>query len=74
MYNDAKFKIKVDLKEKITETYPGEFYQGICRCVEWRNITRASVGIQCTEGLADMSGGNYEHMRIGSRHQWVGYY
>ena len=43
-FNGAKFKIKVDLKEKITQRYLGEVYQGICRCVEWRNI-RASVGI-----------------------------
>ena len=36
--------------------YSGEAYQGICRCVEQRSITRASVGIQCTGGFADMSG------------------
>ena len=29
-------KIKVDLKEKITERYLGEVYQGICRSVEQR--------------------------------------
>ena len=48
--------MKVEYKEKITERYPGEVYQGISRCVEWRNITRVSVGIQYTGGLADMSG------------------
>ena len=36
----VKFKAKVDLKEKITERYPGEVYQGISRCVERRSITR----------------------------------
>ena len=34
IFNGAKFKIKVDLKEKITERYPGEVDQGICRCGE----------------------------------------
>ena len=29
MYNGAKLKIKVDIKEKITERYPGEVKQGI---------------------------------------------
>ena len=28
-FNDPKFKMKMDLKEKITERYPGEVYQGI---------------------------------------------
>ena len=55
-FDGAKFKMKVDLKE-ITERYRGEVYQGICSCVEWRSITGASVGIQCTGGFADMSGG-----------------
>ena len=41
IFNFAKFKIEVDLKEKITEGYPGEVYQGICRCVYWRSITGA---------------------------------
>ena len=49
--------MKVDLKGKVTETYPAKVYQGICRCVEWRGITRASVGIHCTGGFADMSEG-----------------
>ena len=56
IFNGAKFKIKVDLKEKITERYPGKVYQGICRCVEQRSITTALVGIQCTGGFADMRG------------------
>ena len=43
MYNSAKFKIKVDLKKKITERYPGEVYQGICRSVEQR---RAFISYQ----------------------------
>ena len=50
------FKTKVYLKEKITERYPGEVYQGISRCVERRSITRALVGTQCTGGLAHTSG------------------
>ena len=57
MLNGAKFKIKVDLKEKITERYPGEVFQAIFRCVERMSITTASVGIQCGGGIADMSGG-----------------
>ena len=54
--NGAKFKIEVDLKESITERYPGEVYQGICRCVQQKNITRALVSTQCTCGFVDMSG------------------
>ena len=49
--------MKVDLKKKIIERYLGDVYQQICRCVEWRSITRASVGIQCTGGFADISVG-----------------
>ena len=56
IFNGAKFKIKVDLKGKLTVRYSGEVYQGICRCVEWRSITRALVGTWCTGGFADMSG------------------
>ena len=41
MFNSAKFKIKVDLKEKITKVYLREVYQGICKCVELRSITGA---------------------------------
>ena len=37
MYNDAKTRNKSGFKEKITEGYPGEVYQGICRCVD-RNV------------------------------------
>ena len=55
LFNGAKFKIKVDLKEKLTVRCYGEVCQGICKC-EWRSITRALVGIQCTGGFADMSG------------------
>ena len=49
--------MKVDLKEKITERYLVEVYQGFYRYIEWRSITRASAGIQCTGGFAYMSGG-----------------
>ena len=56
MHNGAKFKMKVGLKE-ITERYPREVYWGICKCVEQRSVTSVSVGIQCTGGFADMSGG-----------------
>ena len=56
IFNGAKFKIKVDLKEKLTVRYSGEVYQGIYRCVEWRSITRTLEGIRCTTGFADMSG------------------
>ena len=52
IFNGAKFKIK----EKLTVRYSGDVYQGICRCVKWRRITRALVGIRCTSGFADMSG------------------
>ena len=48
--------MEVDLKEKITERYPREVYQGICKGVERRGITRAFVGIQCTGSFADISG------------------
>ena len=51
----TKFKIRVDLKEKITEEYLGEVYQGISRCIGWRSITRTLVGIQSTGGFAYMS-------------------
>ena len=56
IFNGAKFRIKVDLKEKLTVRYSGEVYQGICSCIEWRIITGALVGIRCTGGFADMSG------------------
>ena len=39
----VKFKVKMDFKKMITERYPGEVYHGICRCVEWRSITKATV-------------------------------
>ena len=55
--------MNVEFKEKITERYPGDVYQRICRCAEWWTTTRDSVGIRCTGGFADMSGwgiGRYE--------------
>ena len=55
LYNGAKFKMKKALKQ-ITERYPGEVYEGICRSIVQKSITSASVGIQCTGGFADMSG------------------
>ena len=30
---------------------------GCCGCGEWRSITKASVGMQCTGSFANMSGG-----------------
>ena len=36
--NGTKFKIKVDVKENITEGHPGEVYHWICRCVERRRL------------------------------------
>ena len=49
--------MKMDFKEKTIERYPEEVHQGICRCVNWTSITRASVGIQYASGFADISGG-----------------
>ena len=57
-----KFKTKVDLKMKITESCPGEVYQGISRCVERRSITRALAGTQLLVVLLIGVEGNYEHI------------